>query len=189
MPLTEVLRTGRFDPEVAAQAPGWLQTLRGEEIPETEEYGVRHFVVRSDRPFHPARLARELQAGFAGVLRSKGFFWIASRNDLAGEWSLAGRVLSIGPAGMWWSAVPEAERAAWFAEMDPADVPDLGGPFGDRRQELVFIGDAMDEQEIRGRLARALLTDDELAEGPEAWARYEDPLPRWGMAEAEAAAA
>lgn len=189
VPLSEVLQTGRFDPEVAAQAPGWLQTLRGEEIPETEEYGVRHFVVRDERPFHPERLARELQQGFDGVLRSKGFFWVASRNDIAGEWSLAGRVLSIGPAGMWWSAVPEAERAAWFAEMDPADVPDLGGPFGDRRQELVFIGDAMDEAEIRGRLERALLTADELAEGPEAWADYPDPLPSWGMAEAEAAAA
>lgn len=189
VPLSEVLQTGRFDPEVAAQAPGWLQTLRGEEIPETEEYGVRHFVVRAERPFHPERLARELQAGFDGVLRSKGFFWVASRNDIAGEWSLAGRVLSIGPAGMWWSAVPEAERAAWFAEMDPADVPDLGGPFGDRRQELVFIGDAMDEAEIRARLNRALLTAEELAEGPEAWAGYPDPLPSWGMAEAEAAAA
>ncbi len=189
VPLREVLLTGRFDPEVAAQAPGWLQTLRGEEIPETEEYGVRHFVVRADRPFHPERLARELQAGFEGVLRSKGFFWVASRNDVAGEWSLAGRVLSIGPAGMWWAAVPEAERAAWFAEMDPADVPDLGGPFGDRRQELVFIGDAMDEAEIRARLDRALLTSDELSEGPGAWARYPDPLPSWGVAEPEAAPA
>jgi G3E family GTPase len=185
--LREVLRTGRFDPEVAAQSPGWLQTLRGEEVPETDEYGVRHFVVRADRPFHPERLAAELREGWPGVLRSKGFFWLASRNDLAGEWSLAGRVLSIGPAGTWWAAVPPAERAAWFSEMDTADLPDLGGPFGDRRQELVFIGDQMDERAIRDRLGRALLTDAELAEGPQAWAAYADPLPRWELPEPAAA--
>ncbi|MEH3053217.1 MAG: GTP-binding protein [Patulibacter minatonensis] len=179
VPLREVLDTGRFDPEEAAQAPGWLAVLRGEEQPETEEYGVRSFVYRAALPFHPERLAAELQEGWEGVLRSKGFFWVASRPDVAGEWSLAGRVLSVGPAGTWWAAVPETERAAWFAQMDEADVPDLGGPFGDRRQELVFIGDGMDEDAIRGRLDRALLTVDELRGGPAAWSTLPDPLPRW----------
>ncbi|MBO9532376.1 MAG: GTP-binding protein [Solirubrobacteraceae bacterium] len=185
VPLGEVLGTGRFDPDAAAQAPGWLSVLRGEEVPETEEYGVRSFVFRADRPFHPTRLHAAMTAGFAGVRRSKGFAWLATRHDLAAEWSLAGRVMSIGPAGTWWAAVGEAERAAWFAQMDPADVPDLGGRFGDRRQELVFIGDGMDEPAIRRHLEACLLREDELATGPEAWRALADPFPSWLASEPE----
>lgn len=188
VPLAQVLGTGRFDMDRAAAAPGWLATLRGEEIPETEEYGVRSFVYRADRPFHPERLREAARAGWAGVRRAKGFFWLATRHNLAGEWSLAGRVLTVGPAGMWWAAVPEAERAAWFAQMPAEDLPDLSGRFGDRRQELVFIGDAMDEAELTARLDACLLTDAELDAGPQGWSGYGDPFPAWTVEEDGSAA-
>ncbi len=183
VPLREVLNTGRFDMERASAAPGWLATLRGEEIPETEEYGVRSFVYRADRPFHPERLRQAARDGWSGVRRAKGFFWLATRHDLAGEWSLAGRVLTVGPAGMWWAAVPEAERAAWFAQIPAEDLPDLSGRFGDRRQELVFIGDAMDQAALTGRLDACLLTEAELEAGPAGWLSYADPFPAWTVDE------
>ena len=90
VPLPALLDTRRFDFERASQAAGWMQTLRGEESSEADDYGITSFVYRARRPFHPTRWWNAMQLTWPGVLRSKGLFWIASRPDLIGLWSQAG---------------------------------------------------------------------------------------------------
>jgi G3E family GTPase len=143
------------------------------------EYGFTSFVYRRTRPFHPARLWETANGAFGDVIRSKGFFWIASRPAIAGEWSTAGGVIHVGPAGAWWAAVPAEE---WPTE--PEAVADIAsrlhaGPWGDRRQELVFIGTDLDEAALTARLDACLLNDAELAGGLEAWGDLHDPWPAW----------
>jgi len=181
VPVGEIVGAHRFDFEAAAQAPGWLATLRGEELPETEEYGISTFVYAARRPFHPERLWARANAEWPGVLRAKGFFWLASRPVVAAEWSQAGRVLTLQAAGAWWAAVPKAQwpiDPEFRLSIDERWVP----PYGDCRQELVFIGDAMDETALRADLDACLLTDAELALGEEGWKGLPDPFPAWGGA-------
>ncbi|HEY0280324.1 MAG TPA: GTP-binding protein [Solirubrobacterales bacterium] len=149
-----VMGTGLFDLEAAAAAPGWLATIRGEEVPETEEYGISSFVYESDRPFHPERLWTRMQEGWPGVVRAKGFFWVATRGDLVALWSQAGGLLTVRPLGFW----DEDEE---------------------RRQQLAFIGSGMDREAIVAALDACLLGDEELADGPSDWARLPDPFPAW----------
>jgi len=182
VPLEELLDTGRFDFDRAAEHPGWMQVMRGEEEPETEEYGIGSFVYRQRRPFHPQRLWDAVHDAWPGVVRSKGFFWLATRPGIVGEWSTAGPILNLGAIGTWWATVPRAQwpdhpetRQQIESEWDPQ--------FGDRRQELVFIGQNLDRDAFVARLDGALLTDDELAAGPKAWRRLPDPWPRWGTDE------
>lgn len=153
--LREVLDTGRYDPVVAAEADGWVEGLAGGHTPETEEYGIRSLTYTADRPFHPLRLADALER-LRGLLRSKGFCWIASRSTLAAVWSQAGPNLVLEPAA-WWSSL----------EVPPG-------------QEIVFIGVKLDCAKVRALLDEALLTDAEFAAGPGAWAEYPDPFPVWG---------
>lgn len=150
--LSDVLNTGLFDFDQAAQAPGWLSVMRGDEQPETEEYGISSFVFRADRPFHPQRFWDFLHANWPGVLRSKGWFWLATRPKLGGVWSLAGGSGIHQCAGYW------------------SDTP---------RQELVFIGQNMERDLMLGILERALLTPEEMAAGDAAWATLEDPFLEW----------
>ena len=186
VPLREVLDTGRFDFARAAQAPGWLQTMRGEHTSETEEYGVSSFVYRARRPFHPERFHAAMHWDWPGnLLRSKGYFWLASRHDLAGHWSQAGGLVRHGAAGWWWDA---AVAENW--PQDPAHRARIeaafDGPYGDRRQELVFIGQHLDADAIRARLDACLLNDAELALGPVGWRALRDPFPDW-LRDADAA--
>ncbi|NIF31194.1 GTP-binding protein [Enterobacter sp. Cy-643] len=176
--LDQVLDTGLFDFDAAAQAPGWLKELRGEHTPETEEYGIRNFVFRARRPFHPARFQMVTDGGLKGVIRSKGFFWLASRPQHAGSWSHAGGVMRQGLAGMWWASIP---REQWPQDADSLRhiLKHWEDGIGDARQEIVFIGIDMDEASLREKLEYALLTDAEMAEGPKAWARYYDPIDAW----------
>ncbi len=178
VPLTEVLDTGLFDHTQAETSSGWARALAGVHTPETDEYGVSSFVFRSRRPFHPARLHAFLASEWQGVLRSKGFFWLATRMTDVGGWSQAGAVGRSARAGLWWAAVP---RSAW--PDDPAAVAEIKArwrrPYGDRRQEIVLIGMAMDEAELRRGFRRCLLTDSELAGGPRRWRALPDPFPRW----------
>ena len=177
VPLHELLDTGRFDFDTAAEHPGWLQVLRGQEEPETEEYGIGSFLFRARRPFHPERLWCAVHEAWPGVVRSKGFFWLASRPAIVGEWSTAGPMLNLGAVGTWWATQPES---AWPDEMRARLAADWDPEFGDRRQELVFIGQRLDRDGLLARLDGALLTDEELARGP-LWGRaLPDPWPRWG---------
>ena len=189
VPLGTVFGTGLFDLEEAAAAPGWLSTLRGEEVPETEEYGISSFVYSRRRPFHPARLWRELELAWPEVIRAKGFFWVASRHNLVAEWSQAGRVLSVGPVGLWWAALEpdEIERNRELFEESARDA--WQGEHGDRRQEIAFIGEGLDRERLEARLDACLLTDEEMARGPLGWLDLADPMPRWQAQPASRAAA
>ncbi|UEG16209.1 zinc metallochaperone GTPase ZigA [Pantoea ananatis] len=178
VPLDQVLDTGLFDFDQAAQAPGWLKELRGEHQPETEEYGIRSFVYRARRPFHPERFWHAVNYQLDGVIRSKGYFWLASRPEYAAMWSQAGAVAQHGYAGSWWASIP---RDKW-----PRDSESLNfiaenwlDGIGDARQELVFIGIEMDEDQVRSALDAALLTPLEMAQGPEYWVTLPDPMPGW----------
>ncbi|HBV4966347.1 zinc metallochaperone GTPase ZigA [Klebsiella pneumoniae] len=178
VPLDDVLNTGLFDFDKAAQSPGWLKELRGEHTPETEEYGITSFVFRARRPFHPTRFCHFLEHELGGVVRSKGYFWLASRPEYAGSWSQAGGVARQGLGGMWWVSVPrdrwpEDEQSLKFIEANWVDG------IGDARQELVFIGIEMNEAVLRAKLGAALLTDKEMAEGPHLWSQYPDPIESW----------
>jgi G3E family GTPase len=187
VPLAAVLGTGLFDFERAARAPGWLKELRGEHVPETVEYGISSFVYRARVPFHPGRFWALLQThdAWGGVLRSKGFFWLASRMDATGLWSQAGGAASCEGAGMWYAALPEEEWPE-DAENRAQLKSDWEEPWGDRRQELVFIGVEMDEAALRAGLDAALLTEGELEGGPKAWRALADPFPAWTDDEAAA---
>lgn len=178
VPLDRVLDTGLFDFEEASKAPGWLQELRGTHKPETEEYGISSFVYSARRPFHPRRFFDLVESEWPGVVRSKGFFWLASQPTLAGSWSQAGAVARHGPAGYWWAAVP-SER--W--PEDPESVALIRAKWddrvGDARQEIVLIGMDMDESTLRARLDACLLSDEEMAQGPAAWTSWTNPFPGW----------
>jgi len=179
VPLDEVLGTGLFDFEQAAGAAGWMQELRGEHIPETEEYGISSFVYTARRPFHPQRFRNVIDVEWPGVIRSKGLFWLASRYDYAGNWSQAGGICRNEMAGLWWSAVSKdkwPKNLEWQEEINKK----LVAPHGDRRQELVLIGVKMNQDKLVKMLDSCLLTDDEMKLGKQAWKKFQDPFPVWG---------
>jgi G3E family GTPase len=156
VPLDTVLDTGLFDPDLAAETPGWDEEIANGHTPETEEYGISSMTFRAARPFHPQRLQQAIE-GLHGLLRSKGFCWIASRPDVAAIWSQAGPNLVIEPAQYWATT-----------EVEPG-------------QEIVFIGVRLDQVRTRELLNSALLTDAEIAAGQGQWVGYPDPLPAWGV--------
>ncbi|BAP42518.1 zinc metallochaperone GTPase ZigA [Pseudomonas sp. 21LCFQ02] len=180
VPLTTILNTGRFDFERAAQAPGWLKELRGEHVPETEEYGIASTAYRARRPFHPERFFNFLNRPWLNgkLLRSKGFFWLASKHQEAGSWSQAGGLMRHGPAGRWWRFVP---RAHWPQDQESlqAIMKEWNAATGDCRQELVFIGQNIDFTQLNAELDDCLLTDAEMGMGVEAWQLLPDPFGEW----------
>lgn len=182
IPMKEVIGTGLFEPESAEDMAGWVKALNGESLPALERLNVSSFVYRARRPFHPERLMNAIQHGLKGVLRSKGFVWLATRPEYMGHWSQAGASLQIDAAGVWFAYQPDENRfedeeteewvkAAW----DP-DV-------GDCRQEIVFIGAGIDRFGLNILFNAALLNDEEWNEGADAWLSYPDPLPPWEMEE------
>jgi G3E family GTPase len=180
VPLGKVLGTGRFDFERAATSPGWLAELRGQESSEADTFGISSFVYRATRPFHPARFDELLRSDWPGVLRSKGFFWLATRHDIVGEWHQAGGSCRTSPAGTWWAVT---ERSEWPPEAVAQIEANWREPYGDRRQELVVIGRDLDQKALCARLDACLLTDAEMRGGPASWAEFEDPFGPWEMAE------
>lgn len=178
--IDKVLNTGLFDFERARQAPGWLKEMRGEHIPETEEYGIGSFCYEARRPFHPDKFHEFLHntKQYGKLIRSKGFFWLATRPEYAGQWSQAGGIARYGFAGLFWKAVPKKdwpEDEEYLASIKNQWVE----PFGDMRQELVFIGQGLDKKKMTQKLDDCLLTEEEVLKGREYWATLEDPFPAW----------
>ena len=176
----EVLDTGLFDFERAQQAPGWLKEMRGEHVPETEEYGIGSFSFIARLPFHPERFHHFLHSTkqYGKLIRSKGIFWLASRHKYAGQWSQAGGIARYGFAGMFWSSVPVN---SWPTDEESINTirEQWEEPFGDKRQELVFIGQSLDEDAMLKALDSSLLSEEELLKGESYWETLDDPFPPW----------
>ncbi len=178
--LDGVLSTGLFNFERAQQAPGWLKEMRGEHVPETEEYGISSFSYLARRPFHPEKFYHFLHntKEYGKLIRSKGYFWLASRPEFAGQWSQAGGIARYGFAGMFWKAVPKENWPTdeeYLASIEKQWVE----PFGDMRQELVFIGQGLDQANITHALNDCLLSEEEVLRGKAYWATLNDPFPAW----------
>jgi len=184
----EILNTGRFDFAKAQQAPGWYQELQGGHIPETEEYGIRSFVYRARRPFHPQRFQALARGGaLSHVIRAKGYFWLATRMESVCLWQQAGGVKRMGVVGKWWASLP-AELRPQTPELTAYLAEQWQEPYGDRRQELVFIGVGLDVADLSAQLDAALLNEAEMAGGPASWASLPDPFPKFQTVHAESEA-
>ncbi|MEJ5021399.1 zinc metallochaperone GTPase ZigA [Ochrobactrum vermis] len=177
--LDAILDTRLFDFNKAHEHPLWYKELHGfaSHTPESEEYGVRSFVYRARRPFDPDRFQSFIDKGWPGVVRAKGFFWLATRPDFVGEISQAGALVRTGKRGRWWSSVP---KHYWPAEPEwqRAMEPYFHKVWGDRRQEIVFIGvDPMQEDALIEELDQCLLEEEDFV--PERWSGLNDPFPNW----------
>ena len=174
-----IFDTGLFDFDRAHLHPMWARELYGfaEHVPETEEYGISSFVYRARRPFHPQKIHRVLNGDLSDVIRAKGHLWIASRPDWAVEFSLAGAISTVTPLGSWWASVP---KDRWPSHPDALAEMERhwAEPWGDRRQELVFIGADMDAAAITAALDAALVEATGFT--PHLWRNLPDPFPRWG---------
>ncbi len=181
----EILNTRLFDEEKASRMAGWLKEIQGIHTPETEEYGISSFVYRARRPFHPYRLWETLEEGWEGVLRAKGFVWLATKHNLIGVYSQAGNCVSLEPARPWYAAL---EKDEWPEdEVSLRTIHSLWQePFGDRMQEMVFIGQNLDRTRIESALHDCLLTNEEMTIPVEGWsAVFDDPFGSWEFEAAE----
>ncbi|WP_226529039.1 GTP-binding protein [Metabacillus niabensis] len=176
--LAEILDTELFDFEEASQAAGWIQELVNEHIPETEEYGISSFVYKQKRPFHPERFMTWLENWPVDVVRAKGFFWLASRNEITGLLSQAGPSITIQGAGEWIATYPVEEQEVILKE-EPELLKKWDKRYGDRITELVMIGIDMNRDEIEASLNLCLLTDAEMQQN---WSQFNDPLPAFDVA-------
>ncbi len=171
--LDYVLNTRLFDFEKASQAAGWIKELQEEHTPETEEYGISSFVYRRNKPFHPERFMAWMEDWPVDIVRAKGFFWLPTRNDMTGLLSQAGPSIIIQGAGEWVAAYPEDERKEILAE--EVELAEKWDPvYGDRMNEIVFIGLEMNREEIEQSLDSCLLTEKEMTED---WTGFKDPIP------------
>ncbi|MCY9340547.1 GTP-binding protein [Bacillus haynesii] len=175
VPLSAIINTKSFDFEKASQSTGWIKELNEEHTPETEEFGISSFVYQKQRPFHPERLKRWLENWPPQIMRAKGFFWLASRNDTAGLLSQAGSSLMIQSAGPWIAAYPEEEQKLAFEE-DPNLKAGWDETYGDRKTEIVFIGIDMNQEDMIRSLDQTLLTDEEMNSD---WSAFHDSLPEY----------
>lgn len=183
---SRILGTQRFDFAKAEAAPGWQKELADIHVPETEEYGIGSFVYRARRPFHPERLWTQVQDGLPGVLRAKGFFWIASRAELMVSWSQAGQMLEVQPAGFWYAV---ADPEDWDVDDEQREqvIRLWDAEVGDRRQELAIIGQHLDIAGLTALLDACLLTEEEMRLGELAWRELPDPFPEWSVEAVEEA--
>ena len=183
VPATAILNTGLFDFDKAHENPMWAKELYGfaDHVPETEEYGVASFVYRARRPFEPEKVMAVLNGDLVGVIRAKGHFWIATRPDWVAEFSLAGALSSIKPLGTWWASVPK-DRWPEHDSIPGYITEQWQEPWGDRRQEIVFIGAGIDWANIKEQLDAALVSED-IAKSPDTLPNFPDPFPLWRRAE------
>ncbi len=179
VPLTNIFDTGLFDLEEAYAMPGWVQELEGKHTPESEAYGLHSFVYRARAPFHPQRLHDFLQNPVTGLIRSKGYFWLASRPEWVGSLSGAGKLMNVEPVGMWWAASPKSQWPRDIALRREIEAR-WQEPWGDRHQEIVFIGDGhLDETAVRKTLDACQLNFTETRKGMGHWRELQDPFPQW----------
>lgn len=183
VPAEAILDTGLFDFQKAHEHPMWAKELYGfaDHIPETEEYGVQSFVYRARQPFVPEKIQEVLNGAMPGVVRAKGHFWLASRPEWVAEFSLAGALSSVTPLGQWWANVPVERRPTHEAARAYLQA-NWQEPWGDRRQEIVFIGVGIDWNALKARLDACLVPASEascLDDLPD----YADPFPLWRRAE------
>ena len=176
----EILNTGLFDFDEAEQSAGWIEELsKAEHTPETEEYGIGSFVYRTKTPFDPIRFWNFVQTKFPNnIIRSKGLFWLASRPEQALVWSQAGGSLKADSAGVWWSSMPFEKRVMQYAFVENQEQIESGwdDKYGDRKNEIVFIGHDLNEKLIRSLLDNCLSTNQEINSG--SWENgYEDNWP------------
>ena len=178
--IDDVLNTGLFNFDKAQEAPGWLKERRGDHTPETEEYGISSFTFVARRPFYPDKFYEFVHNTnkFGKLIRSKGYFWLGSRLEYAGQWSQAGGIARYGFAGMFWKSVPKQN---WPTDEESLKIikQNWEEPFGDMRQELVFIGQGLDKEAMIGALENCLVTEDDLLKGEEFWTTLNDPFPPW----------
>ena len=179
VPALDVLNTGLFDFDKAHEHPMWAKELYGfaDHTPESEEYGIASFVYRERLPFDPQRIHDFLNGDMPGVIRAKGHFWIATRPDWVAEFSLAGSLSSVAPLGTWWASVPEDNRPT-HPQAQNYMAAHWAEPFGDRRQELVFIGTGIDWPKLKAKLDACLLHIESVA-ALEAVEGMPDPFPGW----------
>lgn len=162
VPIKDIMNTGLFDYDKAEQSAGWLKELNKEHVPETEEYGISSFVFRNRRPFHPGRFWNYISNSWpANVVRSKGLFWLASRPHHALLWSQAGGSLKAESFGIWWAAYSERERRnnPSFVENKRLIMEKWNPKYGDRMNELVIIGQDLDEKTITKELQACLVQE------------------------------
>jgi G3E family GTPase len=181
VPADEVILRRRFDLQRAYSNPAWRRVLAGEEIPGATEQGISAFVYRARRPFHPQRLMSFLSEPWPGVIRVRGTLWLATRMDWKGELSRTGPARRYRGISAWWASLLEGRV------VDPRQAEEFTGIpwdplFGDRRQELAFVGIGMNEQSLRQGLDSCLLDGEEMRQGREVWRTYHDPFPRWEVA-------
>ena len=178
--IDDVLITGVFNFEKAQEEPGWLKEMRGDHTPETEEYGISSFTFVARRPFYPDKFYEFVHNTnkFGKLIRSKGYFWLGSRLEYAGQWSQAGGIARYGFAGMFWKSVPKQN---WPTDEESLKIikQNWEEPFGDMRQELVFIGQGLDKEAMIYALENCLVTEDDLLKGEEFWTTLNDPFPPW----------
>ncbi|MCZ8521259.1 MULTISPECIES: GTP-binding protein [Paenibacillus] len=176
----DILNTSLFDFEEASQSAGWLKELREmSHTPETEEYGIRSFVYRRQRPFHPERLAAFLEDWPVEVVRAKGILWLASRNEIGASISQAGPSIQFGASGYWVAALSEEEKRQTLSE-EPTLLDNWHPLWGDRMTELVFIGIDMQQDDVVRSLDQCLLSEEEMESD---WSTFHDPLPAWPQQE------
>jgi G3E family GTPase/tetratricopeptide (TPR) repeat protein len=184
VPLGDLLGTGLFTMEKAAEHPAWLAVPRHEKESEADVYGFGSFVFRSRRPFHPQRLWKFLEGQTHSILRSKGFMWLASRSDFLAVWAQTGSTSHLECAGTWMGLHPKGIEILSYevkADLAPLWLPH----WGEARNELVFIGRSLGVSELKSRLDSCVLTEEEWQMGPVAWATLPDPFPVWEEANAE----
>jgi G3E family GTPase len=181
VPLDLLLHTGRFDLEAASTSAAWIRELQGVHTPETEEYGIRSTVFAARRPFHPERLLHALaDPALSAAVRAKGVFWVATRPSYAGLLSKAGPSITLDSMGTWLAAQGDAPPADLEPEARAEVLADWDPRYGDRAQQLVFIGVDLDVARVQELLSGALIGDAEEALGLAAWCEFADPLPAWG---------
>ena len=181
VPVEDIVNTGRYQLEWAHGSDAWETRLTGDEISESDAWGICSFVYRARRPFHPQRFWDFWMDGehAPNILRSKGYFWLATKNAMSGFWSHAGQVLAAEPGGVWWAETPRAE----WPEDDPELLAELKSVWddvwGDRRQELMIIGQDLDTAAAKNALDACLLTDREMQSGIQSWTKLSDPFGAW----------